>query len=483
MEETEVIKIDGVPYKVPKGTTPEELDTVLQQMGTNVPEDPAYQAPVGTAQQEAYKIKPQEYMIDPSTIALSGLIGSLAGGAIGKIAKTAGGAALGTLEGGISGTASSGVSELIKEATNNSNVGQLTALGAEILTAGALPLARDVISRVPTAALMASLGYAKAKTAQAVTGESASSKLAKDKIFGTDIMKKGVATTNYREAYDESAAIDMANKLGVSVPAGTKAQDAVRDTLYDSIDNLNNAGIPFEATPAGAKLMMDLRRGYARDGVVKQSDIVSIKKLLKSQTSPDSKTKMKFTNRLLNTAQQSTKEADGVVISERASEMLKEAIDGYIGKPYYKTLKETEKERYTAQAMDDIPVLLSSELGGKNMEQQLMNLAKNPEGVKMFDTALKSYIRGFPEQEALKRWTDLYESGVLKRSGVMKDVDIDRMAFQVKRYVEKGYLRKAGDISGHAMKMSLLTGVLPSELAESATKKPNKNKKVDLFAL
>jgi hypothetical protein len=416
------------------------------------------------------KNRPEEYTLSPSTVALGGLIGSIAGGIYPKLVKSGASVAMGALEGGITGLGSSATGEIIREATNNSNVGQLTALGAEILTGGALPLARDVITRLPPAALMAGMGYAKAKTAQAVLGESHSSRIAKTKIFGSETIEGGVAGTKYTDAFDESSAIDMANKFGLTVPKGMKAQDVVRRDLYDTIDLQGASGVTMKNSPVYSELMRELAQGV-KDGVVKADDVKSIAALLNGQGSTNSKTMVSFKERLLNTAQQATKEHNGVKISDDAADMLKKAIDKYTGKPYYSTLKAQEKQRFTAKAMDDIPVLLEGGIKGDALETSLRNLSTNPYGKENFQVALSSYLRALPEKEALSEWNRLYSSGILTRTKVMDMGDLLSLNRKVKQYTEKGYLKKAGDITGHALKMSLITGVMPSEATRFAKEK------------
>jgi len=456
------VEVNGEIVEFPSDMSDEDIAKALS--GDMIPSnDPAVptkgQTPVDFKEVAS---RPEPYTVNPKAIGLAGVVGSVLGGAWLKLAKTGGSATVAALEGGVTGAGSAAVGELIKEATNNSNVGQLTALGAELITGAALPLTRDVITRVPTAALMASVGYAKAKTAQALTGESASSRIAKDKIFGTEVVKGGVAKTNYKEAFEEATSKEMADAFGIVVPDGTKAQDAIRQTLYNNIDTLDQQGVPFLKTPAGTDLMKRLNLGVS-DGTVKEADVKTIGRLLTSQFSPEKATRGSFSERLLNTAQQATKEYNGVKISDGAADILKEAIDGYVGKPYYKTLKSVEKQRFTAQAMDDIPVLLDKGFSGENVEQALVNLARNPEGKKNFQVALSSYIRGLPEKQALSEWNRLYESGILTRSKVMDTGDLLSMNRKVKQYTEKGYIKKAGDITGHALKMSIITGILPAE--------------------
>ena len=432
-----------------------------------VPED---DLPVPTANQTSVDLqeianRPEDYTISPSTIALGGLIGSIAGGGLAKLAKTGGSAAVAALEGGIAGTGSSATGEIIREATNNSNIGQLTALGGELISGAALPLIRDVITRVPTAALMASVGYAKAKTAQAVMGESESSRVAKNAIFGKEVAKPGTATTNYREAFEDSAALELAQKMGVTVPRGIKAQDIVRRDLYDSL-SLQGANVPLKNSPLYPDLMRKLSQGV-KDGVVKPEDVKSIAALLNGQVSTNPKTLATFNERLLNTAQQATKEYNGVKISDGAADILKESIDTYIGKPYYSTLKSLEKQRFTAEAMDDIPVLLEQGMKGDMLENSLKNLSRNPYGKENFKVALSSYLRALPEKEALSEWNRLYNSGVLTRSKVMDMGEMLSLNRKVKLYTEKGYIKKAGDISGQALKMGIVQGILPAEAARN----------------
>jgi len=413
---------------------------------------------------------PDPYTFSPSTVAVAGLIGTVAGGLYTKLFKTGGSLLLSALAGGVSGAGSSATGEIVREATNNSNVGQLVALGTEIASGAALPLARDLVTRVPPAAIMAALGYAKAKSAQAITGESASSRLAKDKIFGKDVLKPGVATFSYRDAFEDVTSLELAQTLGVTVPKGMKTQDAIRNALYDTMTEKAKTA-PIKSTPVYKQLLKDLMQGV-KDGVVKGDDVKAIARLINGQTSPNAKTASTFNARLLNTAQQAVKEYDGVNVSKDAADLLKEAIDSYIGMPYYSTLKATEKQRFTAEALDDIPVLLEKGIKGDTLESTLKNLSRNPEGKLNFKIALSSYLRELPEKEALSEWNRLYDSGVLIRSKVMDIGETVALARKVKLYTEKGYLRKAGDITAQALKMSLVQGILPAEGANLVSKKP-----------
>lgn len=422
--------------------------------------------------------RPEPYTLSPQNVALAGLISTVGGGLYAKLAKTGGSLAMGALEGGFSGVGSSAVGELIKEATNNSNIGQLTALGGEMLTGAALPLTRDLITRVPTAALMAGLGYAKAKTAQAILGESESSRVAKNVIFGKDLIKPGVATTKYQEAFDSTSALDMANRLNISVPTGVKAQDVIRQTMYDTMSLQTASGNPIKNTPVYSDLMAKLKQVYKDGGDVKKEDIPEIARLLNGQNSTDPNTFKTFNQRLLNTAQQATKEYNGVKLGDESARLLKEAIDSYTGKPYYKLLKEQETKRFTAKAMDDIPVLLDKGISGDTLETSLRNLSENPYGKANFKIALSSYLRGLPEKEALSEWNRLYSSNVLTKSKVMDLGDLYSLNRKVKLYTEKGYIKKAGDITGHALKMSLITGILPTE----ATSRLNPNDSLKAFS-
>lgn len=411
--------------------------------------------------------RPEDYTINPKLVALGGLAGSLIGGVGAKLAKTGGSALVGALEGGISGTVASGTGEIIREATNNSNVGQLTALGAELVSGAVLPLARDVITRIPPAGLMAAVGYAKAKTAQAILGESESSRIAKNAIFGKETISPGVATTNYREQFDKTANLELANSLGLQVPEGKLAQDIIRNNMLDEIALKGASGQTFKNTPIYSDLMRKLSQGV-KDGVVKAEDVKAIANLLNSQSSINPKTMASFSERLLNTAQQATKEYNGVKISDDAADMLKESIDNYLGKPVYAGLKKLEKDRFTAKAMDDIPVLLDKGFSGEQVENALANLSKNPYGKDNFKVALSSYMRSLPEKEALKEWNRLYESGILTKTKVMDLGDIYSFNRKVKKYTEKGYINKAGDITGHALKMGIVQGILPAEISNRA---------------
>lgn len=464
MADTQIIDVNGEQVEFPVSMSDEEISKAISthNLGT-VPT--GFSNPVDF---EAIKNKPEDYTLDPKTVALAGLIGTIGGGLYAKMAKTGGSALVGAIEGGTAGTGSSAAGELIREATNNSNVGQLTALGAEMLSGAALPLARDLITRVPTAALMAGLGYAKAKTAQAILGESESSRVAKNAIFGKEIIKPGVATSKYRDAFDESSALDMANRLGVNVPKGMKAQDIVRRDLFDNLSLKSASGIPIKNSPVYPDLMSKLKQAYKDGDEVKAEDIPAIARLLNGQTSTNSKTLSTFNSRLLNTAQQSTKDFNGVKIGDKSAELLKEAIDQYTGKPYYKLLKEQEKQRYTAEAMDEIPVLLDNRFSGEDLKDTLTNLSRNPYGRENLQIALGSYLRSLPEKEALNEWNRLYKSKVLTESKVMDMGDVLNINRKVKLYTEKGYLKKAGDITGHALKMSIISGLIPSEVSSRA---------------
>jgi hypothetical protein len=466
MAEYQVIDVDGEPVQFPVDMSDDEISqAILANSPKNIipSNDPAvptnFKNPIDF---QEIKDRPKDYTISPANVALAGLITSVGGGLYAKIAKTGGSALVGALEGGIAGATSSAAGELIKEATNNSNVGQLMALGGEMLSGAALPLTRDLITRVPQAALMASMGYAKAKSAQAVLGVSESSRIAKNAIFGKEVVKPGVATTRYTEEFDVSSSMDIANRLNINIPQGMKAQDVIRRDLYDTLSLQGASGVTIKNSPIYSELMQDLVQGV-KDGIVKSEDIKSIATLLNGQNSPNSKTLVSFNQRLLNTAQQATAEQNGVKISDDAADMLKGAIDKYTGKPFYKLLKEQEKQRFTAQAMDDIPVLLSKGIKSDDLEKTLGNLAKNPQGKENFKIALGSYLKSLPEKEALSEWNRLYSSKVLTKTQVMGLGDILNFNRKVKLYTEKGYLKKAGDITGQALKMGIVNGILPAE--------------------
>jgi hypothetical protein len=473
----QTIEVHGEPVEFPINMSDEDIAKAIS--GSIIPKNDAIvpsaiEKPIDFAE---IKARPEPYTLSPQNVALASLISTVGGGLYAKLAKTGGSALIGALEGGITGAGSSATGEIIKEATDNSNIGQLTALGGEMLTGAALPLTRDLITRVPTAALMAGLGYAKAKTAQAILGESESSRVAKNVIFGKETVKPGVATTSYRDSFDESSALDMANRLGVTIPKGMKAQDIVRRDLYDTLSLQSAGGVPIKNSPVYPELMKNLVQGV-KDGIVKSDDVKSIATLLNGQLSPNPKTLASFNQRLLNTAQQATEEHNGVKISDDAADMLKVAIDSYTGKPYYKLLKEQEKQRFTAKAMYDIPVLLSKGIKGDTLESTLTNLSRNPYGKENFKVALSSYLRGLPEKEALSEWNRLYDSNVLTKTKVMDLGDLLSLNRKVKLYTEKGYIKKAGDISGHALKMSLITGILPAE----ATSRLNPNDPLKAFS-
>ena len=44
---------------------------------------------------------------------------------------------------------------------------------------------------------------------------------------------------------------------------------------------------------------------------------------------------------------------------------------------------------------------------------------------------------------------------------------------QVTKFVNKGYLEKAGDITGYALKMGIITGIVPAEVSSRVLQEEN----------
>lgn len=404
-----------------------------------------------------------QYVISPQNIALGTAIGSVVGGAEAALTRgalTIGKGAWNVIKGGTTGGASTTAGELTREATNNSPTGQIWALGAELAT-GVIPtLAGDVISRLPGPALTAIAGYKTGKTAQAITGRSESDIAARNKIFGYSSMKEGVASDIFR-VQQEALDRQYLGGLGIQVANNEVPKDVLRSKLYEVFDNNSFLNSP-EYTDALKRL---------RDGVttnfVKKEDVNTLTSLVRGQGAKDPIVAKSWNERFLNTIQQASPEWNGVKISDGASTIMKEAIDNFTqrvsGTPMYSTLKSIEEKGYTAKARDSLPVLLNQEFKGPAVEKALANLAKSPEGRNDFRIALTSYLKDLPEQEALSRFNDLYPMIVKTKS--MDLGELSALKGKVAKFVSKGYIQKTGDISGTALKASVLRGIAPAEVA------------------
>jgi hypothetical protein len=465
-------------------TSPQERATIVEQIAKT---DTRFQ---GLPEEEQIKVlnelvtpklnfeeirnRPEPYAVNPQAVALGTAVGGIIGGPVTKLLTKGATLLVPTLEGSIAGGASTLAGEVVKAGTDNSNVGQMVAFGAELATGASLPLARDLITRIPTSGLMAVGGYAKAKIAQTVMGTSKSNQLARERIFGKDNIKAGTATDKFKLKNDTEAAQDITQNLGIQVAEGQRPQDALRNGIYEQLSNENLAGNTIRKSPEYLELMTNLNQGI-KDGVVKKEDVTKIKSLLDSQTSPYNPTQKSFNERLINTIQQADPKFNGEPITEAAAGMMRESLDKYLsnisGKPLYSALKQIEMNDKIAIARDSIPVLIQQGFKGDAIEQALVNLSKSPLGMKDFQVALASYMKTLPEKEALSEFNRLYP--VIIKSKVMPLTDAIKFKRQVTKFVNKGYLEKAGDITGYALKMGIITGIVPAEVSSRVLQDEN----------
>jgi len=465
-------------------TSPQERAAIIEQVAKtderflNLPE--AEQINVLNAMNnqpinyEAIKNQPKDSVIDPNIVGLGSVIGGVAGGLGGKLFSKGAGMLVPAIEGALTGGGTTLAGEVVRASDNNSNISQLMALGTELALGAAPSVARDIITRIPTAGLMAVGGYAKAKTAQAVMGTSESNRLARERIFGRDNLKQGTATDTFRTENHQLASKNISQNLGIPITEGQNPQDVLRTGIYEQLTLANDAGNTLKKSPEYVNLMTNLKQGL-KDGVVKKEDITKINSLINSQNSPYSPTKIDFNTRLINTIQQAEPMFNGEPVSKAASNMMKESFDSYLtnltGKPLYSELKKIEMQDKIALARDSLPVLLNQGFKGEQVEQALRNLSKSPEGQNDFKIALASYMKALPEKEALTEFNRLYP--IIVKSRAMPLDEALKFKRQVATFVNKGFIKKAGDISGQALKMGIITGVAPAEVASRLLQQPN----------
>jgi hypothetical protein len=408
------------------------------------------------------------YSFDPDTVAIAGLggalVNSLPGMGVGGLAARA---AKGALTGGLSGASG----ELVRTETNNSDAGKLYAFGAELAT-GALPnLVGDALGRTAVPAIAATLsmfgkgGYQMAKTLKEGIGRSESDILARNAIFGRRTVKEGVATDVFSKEVRDKWVEEMASKYGIKTTSAENAATPVRNKIYEHIESIG----PLKNSPEMIELKSRLAEGV-RVGAVKPDDYKAITNLLESQVSKDPKYSKEFTERFVNTIQQATPEWNGVKISDPAAQVTREALDKVLARgrvPTYSELKNIETEQFVAKARDSIPVLLNQQFKGEAVENAMANIAKSPQGQQDFRVALASYLKNLPEKEALSEFNRLYST--VAKTKALPTEELLRMKRAVAKFVEKGYIAKAGDITGTALRNSIVRGVLPAEFADLAT--------------
>jgi|688.fasta_scaffold317547_1 hypothetical protein len=413
----------------------------------------------------------EPYTISPEAIALGTLAGTVFGGGeavLGKGALTAANAAWKAIKGGTSGVASTTAGEFVREATNNSPEGQMWAFGTELATGAVPTLTGDLITRTPLSGLIAlgstvtgGGGYSKARAAKTVAaGRSESDIAARNKLFGAENRKAGVATDVFT-AQQEKLDADIVSSIGVQIAQAEKPVGALRKYFYTTFDNNS-----FKDSPEAKDMLIRLKQGPSQ-GFSKKEDFGTIVNLVNGQNSKDPLIAKGWNSKFLNTIQQAEPEWNGIKISDDASALLKESVDKFTqrvsGTPLYSTLKEMESNGYVATARDSIPVIINQGFTGELTDRAIENIGKSAVGKRDFRIALASYLKNLPEEEALSEFNRLYP-----KIAKLKTIDVGELATlksQVSRFYNKTKLGKTKDITATALKSSIIRGVIPAELS------------------
>lgn len=420
-----------------------------------------------------------EYSMNPRVPALSALAGGVIGlTPFGRVGSALGGVVKGATGGAIGGTAG----EAVRAYTDNSNLGQAIAFGAEMAGGAAPNILGEFVSRATPATLGATLGYQKGKAVQSIVGRSESDLAARQASFGRQVMQEGVATSVTQEATKQRFKQTLLNDFGLDI-GEKKASDAIRNNIENTLTTQAANKAPLKSSPEFIDLMDRLKEGV-RVGAVKPTDYRSIKNILEAQTSVDPKFALEFNRKLVNTIQQATPEWNGIKISDSTAELTREALDNYLtrigGTPTFSGLKAIEQEEIVAKAVDSIPVVLSDKFRGEAAEKALKNIHKSPEGQKQYRVALASYFRELPPEKVIKEWNRLEDDLIRFKTIPFEDI------MKIKRGVVDFSKRTKGvqiakDISGNALRNSIIRGVLPAEYASLAVQEAESDQSLAIF--
>lgn len=420
-----------------------------------------------------------EYSMNPRVPALSALAGGVIGlTPLGRVGSALGGAFKGAVGGVAGGTAG----EAVRAYSDNSNLGQAIAFGAEMAGGVAPNILGEFFSRAAPATLGATLGYQRGKVAQAIAGRSESDLAARQASFGRQVMQEGVATTATQEATKQRFKTNLLTDFNLDI-GDRKASDVVRDTIESTLTTQARNNNALKDSPEFIDLLSRLKEGV-RVKAVKPEDFQSIKGMLEGQVSADPKFVAEFNKKLVNTIQQATPEWNGIKISDSTAELTREALDKYLsrvgGVPSFSALKKIENDEIVAKAVDSIPVVLSDKFRGEASEKALKNIHKSPEGQKQYRVALASYFRELPPNKVIKEWNRL-EDDLIK----YKTIPFEEI-MKIKRGVVEFSKRTKGvqvakDIAGNAFRNSIVRGVLPAEYANLAMEEDKQNQSLDIF--
>jgi len=441
---------------------------------------------------------------DPMAPAVGGILGAglaltplgaganLFGRAAGPVARA--------VIGGVEGTAAGTAGEAVRTGAQDLPwyYREPLAMGSELATGMARPLASE-LTRLGTAALaVVSGGWQKGKVGEAILGRSESDLAVRAKLFGEGLIEKGVASTTSRESLDNKLVTDVINRFGIipeeSIPIGKKASDAVRNTIYSTLEQQKLQNVFMKNSPEIKNAISQLN-SLARDKIIDKQQVRAVEGLFNRQVTDPRLLKDPFEKTLINTLQKAKPEFNGVPLSEDTINIVRKATDDYLSKigensgrafPSYSNLKFYEQQEMVAKAIDSIPVVIGDGFSDKHIKQALVNINGSPEGQKALLLGVSSYFKSLPPSQVLTEWNRI--KGSLKGIPSVSIKSLDRSVSEfLKRDPEmigaRGQVAK--DILGNAAKSALIKGLVPAEVGRGASEllSPKKITENPIYAL
>lgn len=302
--------------------------------------------------------------------------------------------------------------------------------------------------------------------------------LTKDILFGKKALPTGYNVDNSLEtqtALRQQYLGESLDTLG-DISPDKKVSDILREKLYSGLQSAREKEIvsatktpvtrdvmgvvtgggktvitrdqnAFIRSPEYKGLMQDLTTLEERD-MLDGTSLASLKKILSEEFSTNPAVKEKASQDILNLIQNGGVYTVGkkgaeletkTKINEATRKVLKERFDAYLernmGSKAYSNLKAAEAAEFTAQARDEIPMIIQSKFkyGSSEMNDVLNSIKNSPEGKQDFATAVMQHLRGFDtEKEMMSEFSRLRPA--LKEAGVFDNQQISTIYNKIKSY-------------------------------------------------
>jgi hypothetical protein len=420
---------------------------------------------------------------NPEVIPFGGLIGAGIGASpLGRGMTLLGrglGAAGRAVVGGVEGAASAGAGEYVRTEAQDLPwyYREPLAIGTELATASVRPLAQEA-TRLGSAALGAVFGYQKGKAAQSILGQSESELTLLNKIFGDETIYKGLPKETTRLKIDDKLTSYVAEKFGIdasgSKALGKKASDSVRNTIFDTLDQLAAQKIYMKDSPQFIEAFDTLKK-LASEGQISKQELGAVRGLLTRQAVDPRLLKDPFNKVFINTLQKAKPEFNTIKLSDDTIAVLKKASDDYlddIGKqtggnfPTISNLKAIEREEKIALAIDSIPEFISGGFKGKDTKNALSTITATEEGQNALKIGLGSYFKQLPPDKVLKEW-----SRIKKDIRGLSGIDVKGIDRQVVEFLKRdpsmpsSKMTVTKDIVGNVTKRAIINSIIPAEVA------------------